>query len=154
VDCVAAALQVVRRRTCDLEADTCLDLLIVDLGLPDGNGLTVIQETAHLHPQCAVMVVTVFGDEEHVVKAIEAGASGYLLKDSGPEQLLGALDDLLGGGSPVNPMVARLLLNRMRGAPAQDMPEAPASILSERETEILTFVAKGFSFADICRRGL
>jgi len=151
VDCVTAALQVVRRRTRELEADTCLDLLIVDLGLPDGNGLTVIQETVHLHPQCAVMVVTVFGDEEHVVKAIEAGASGYLLKDSGPEQLLGALDDLLGGGSPVNPMVARLLLNRMRSAPAQDTPEAPASILSERETEILTLVAKGFSFADICR---
>ena len=62
-------------------------------------------------------MVTVFGDEEHVVNAIEAGASGYLLKDSSDAELLAAARDLLAGGSPISPMVARLVLNRMRAAP-------------------------------------
>lgn len=130
---------------------TPLDALVVDLGLIDGDGTELIRAAARLQPQCAVMVVTVFGDEEHVVNAIEAGAIGYLLKDSSSEDMLGALHDLLRGGSPISPMVARLVLSRMRGPPAtSDAPVDPSVGLSEREAEILTLVAKGFSFAEIC----
>jgi len=130
---------------------TPLDALVVDLGLIDGDGTELIRAAARLQPQCAVMVVTVFGDEEHVVNAIEAGAIGYLLKDSSSEDMLGALHDLLRGGSPISPMVARLVLGRMRGPPAtSDAPVDPSVGLSEREAEILTLVAKGFSFAEIC----
>ena len=142
VDSVAAALAVLR--------DNPIDLLIADLGLPDGDGITVIGEAAEHVRDCAVMVVTVFGDEEHVVKAIEAGASGYLLKDSSADEFLSAVYDLLSGGSPVSPMVARLVLNRLRNA-QRDVPADPGVELSERETEILTLVAKGFSFSDICQ---
>ncbi|HLT91820.1 MAG TPA: response regulator transcription factor [Woeseiaceae bacterium] len=131
-----------------------VDLLVVDLGLPDGDGIEVIREVTERQPACAVMVVTVFGDEEHVVSAIEAGASGYLLKDSDPADFTAAVRDLLDGGSPVSPMVARLVLERLR-RPAQRPPfeagGADLVQLSEREAEILTLVAKGFSFADICR---
>lgn len=142
VDSVAAALAVLR--------DNPIDLLIADLGLPDGDGITVIGETAEQQKDCAVMVVTVFGDEEHVVNAIEAGASGYLLKDSSADEFLSAVYDLLSGGSPVSPMVARLVLNRLRNA-KRAVPVDPNVELSEREAEILTLVAKGFSFSDICQ---
>jgi len=125
--------------------------VVVDLGLPDGDGTELIRAAALLQPQCAVMVVTVFGDEEHVVGAIEAGAIGYLLKDSSGEDMLGALHDLLDGGSPISPMVARLVLSRLRApAPPSSMPSDAGVALSEREAEILTLVAKGFSFAEIC----
>lgn len=130
-----------------------IDLLVVDLGLPDGDGIAVIQEVTKRQPECAVMVVTVFGDEEHVVSAIEAGASGYLLKDCDSEDFVAAVRDLLDGGSPVSPMVARLVLERLR-KPLERPPgadEGDESVeLSERETQILTLVAKGFSFGDIC----
>lgn len=131
-----------------------VDLLIVDLGLPDGDGIAVIREVTERQPGCAVMVVTVFGDEEHVVSAIESGASGYLLKDSDPADFMAAVRDLLEGGSPVSPMVARLVLERLRKptgeAPLEEDGE-DAVRLSEREAQILTLVAKGFSFGDICR---
>jgi DNA-binding NarL/FixJ family response regulator len=131
-----------------------LDLLVVDLGLPDGDGIAVIREARSLHADCDIIVVTVFGDEEHVVSAIEAGASGYLLKDCNTEEFLAAVDDLLAGGSPVSPMVARVVLNRLRRVPdasPEPPPQPETSALTERELEILTLVAKGFSFADICR---
>jgi DNA-binding NarL/FixJ family response regulator len=142
VDSVAAALAVLR--------DNPIDLLIADLGLPDGNGITVIREAAQHQRECAAMVDTVFGDEEHVVNAIEAGACGYLLKDSSADEFLSAVYDLLSGGSPVSPMVARLVLNRLRGS-RRSVSEDPSIELSEREAEILTLVAKGFSFSDICQ---
>lgn len=131
-----------------------LDLLVVDLGLPDGDGIAVIREARSRHIDCDIIVVTVFGDEEHVVSAIEAGASGYLLKDCNTEEFLAAVEDLLAGGSPVSPMVARVVLNRLRRAPdavPEPAPQSDSAALSDRELEILTLVAKGFSFTDICR---
>lgn len=141
VDTLAAGLQALRQLR--------PQLLMVDLGLPDGDGAELIRTAALEQPDAACMVVTVFGDEEHVVRAIEAGATGYLLKDAGDDDIRGALQDLCEGGSPISPMVARLVLARMR-APAAE-PEAAAEVgLSEREVEILTLVAKGFSFTEIC----
>jgi DNA-binding NarL/FixJ family response regulator len=143
VDSVAAGLRA-------LHAET-IDVLITDLGLPDGDGVVLIGEASAHQKNCVVMVVTVFGDEEHVVAAIEAGAGGYLLKDSTPDEFLGAVRDLLAGGSPVSPMVARLVLNRLREARTRAVPTDNSIELTEREAEILTLVAKGFSFGDICQ---
>lgn len=127
-----------------------IDLLVTDLGLPDGSGLSLIREAAATQPDCAILVVTVFGDEEHVVNAIEAGAGGYLLKDSSSVELLVAARDLLAGGSPISPMVARLVLNRMRGTADKPARTEAEVWLTEREAQILSYVAKGFSFADVC----
>lgn len=143
VDTLAAGLQAVEHHR--------LDAVVVDLGLPDGDGTRLIQRAVTLQPHCAVMVVTVFGDEEHVVHAIEAGAIGYLLKDSSSADMLAALHDLLNGGSPISPMVARLVLTRMRRPSSPTNAAADSGVaLSEREAEILTLVAKGFSFPEIC----
>ena len=128
------------------------DVLLVDLGLPDGSGLDVIGIATQRHPRCEVMVVSIFGDEENVVAAIAAGASGYLLKDALADSFLNTIRELHAGGSPISPSIARILLNRTR---PPGRPEEPHAILggelAEREREILQLVAKGFNFQEIGR---
>jgi DNA-binding NarL/FixJ family response regulator len=128
------------------------DVLLVDLGLPDMSGIDIIREAAQRHPDTDIMVVSVFGDEEHVLASIEAGATGYVLKDSVPEEFSGLIKQMRAGGSPISPLIARQLLQKLR--PAQTAafspsPETPA--LSTRETEVLSLLAKGFSFCEIAR---
>jgi len=125
------------------------DVLVVDLGLPDGNGADLIRAATTKRRDCDSLVVTVFGDDQHVIGAIEAGATGYILKDSPPGELAACIRELRQGGAPISPSIARRLLARMR-AP-QDKPSAqqPPSLLSEREAETLRLVAKGLSFAEV-----
>jgi len=127
------------------------DVMLVDLGLPDMSGVTLIQHAARHHPTCDVLVVTMFGDDEHVLPSIEAGATGYLLKDVVGVRIAAAIHELRAGGSPISPSIARRVLARFRIAPRpppQDEAAAKAesSPLSARETEILRLVAKGFGF--------
>jgi len=123
------------------------DVLVVDLGLPDGNGADLIRRAVKRRPDCDALVLTVFGDDQHVIDAIEAGATGYLLKDSPVGELARCIRELRAGGAPISPSIARRLLARMR-APAEK-PAAQVSPLTEREAEILQLVAKGLSFADV-----
>ena len=102
------------------------------------------------------MVVTVFGDEEHIVASVQAGATGYILKDSLPEEFVALIEQLRAGGSPISPLIARKLLKRFKTQPpaAQRLPASgvpPESDLSPRESEVLSLIAKGFSFAEIAR---
>ncbi|MDN3922193.1 response regulator [Roseateles violae] len=136
------------------------DVLLVDLDLPGGSGIELIRHAAHTRPQCEVMVISVFGDEQHVLTSIEAGATGYLLKDSLALDLPGQLRSLRAGGSPISPVIARRLL--MRLAPAAnhlnsvppDSGHAPFAdeevvALSEQESRVLHLAAKGFTFDEI-----
>lgn len=123
-------------------------IVLTDLGLPDGSGIEVIGAALRLHPQCEVLVISIFGDDTHVVAAIEAGASGYLLKDSSLEQLGDQLQHLRDGGSPLSPQIARTLIRRQRQQPLQDDAAEPSAALTERELEVLTFIAKGFSYQE------
>lgn len=132
------------------------DVLVVDLGLPDGSGIDVIREAHALWPDCAIMVSTTFADERHVIASIEAGASGYLLKDSALPAIPEDIRVLHGGGSPISPRIARQVLMRFRpdekpvstdDAAAADKAAAPS--LSEREQETLQLITRGFSFDEI-----
>jgi DNA-binding NarL/FixJ family response regulator len=133
------------------------DVLLTDLGLPDGSGIDLIRETARAYPQTDIMVISVFGDEGHVLASIEAGATGYILKDSLPEEFVDLIQQLRAGGSPISPVIARQLLKRFRPAapaPAASGASPPAAAeagLSPRETEVLSLIAKGFNFAEIAR---
>lgn len=128
------------------------DVLLTDLGLPDGSGIDLIRETSRRYPTTDIMVVTVFGDEEHVLAAIEAGATGYILKDSIPEEFVGLIVQLRAGGSPISPIIARQLLKRFKSGPIPpDQKAADDAGLSARESEVLSLIAKGFSFAEIAR---
>lgn len=126
------------------------DVLLVDLGLPDMSGIEVIRETSDRCPEIDIMVVTVFGDEEHVLASIEAGATGYLLKDSLPEDFIDLIKELRAGGSPITPVIARQLLKKLR-PPSSASPGRDHPALSARESEILSLIAKGFSFAEIAK---
>lgn len=127
------------------------DVLLVDLGLPDMDGVELIRHAALNHPQCDILVITMFGDDAHVIASIEAGATGYLLKDAHSERIAASIHELRAGGSPISPSIARRLLTRFRVdslTPPQASGVQP-SPLSERETEILRLVAKGISFGDV-----
>jgi len=119
------------------------DVLLVDLGLPDISGVEVIRHAALRHPQCDVLVITMFGDDDHVVASIEAGASGYLLKDASAERIATSIRELHAGGAPISPGIARRVLARFRLAvkpiavTGLDEPATPTSPLSARETELL-----------------
>lgn len=136
------------------------DVMLVDLGLPDISGIELIRHAARHLPNCDVLVVTMFADDVHVLGSIEAGATGYLLKDAQATRIASAIHEVRAGGSPISPSIARKVLAAFRVAPqaAATAPAAAAaapapaaapaepSPLSERETEILRLVAKGFSF--------
>ena len=145
-----------KREAQELIDQTKFDVLLIDLGLPDGNGTELIRQVSQKRPDVDIMVVTVFGDEQHVVSAIEAGATGYILKDSTAADVVSCIRLLRAGGSPVSPVVARSVLRAIRnrmGGPATptrsggSMPEN--NPLSARETEILQLLAKGMSFNEI-----
>jgi len=125
------------------------DVLVVDLGLPDGSGTELIRRACQLRPDCDVLVVTVFGDDRHVLDAIAAGATGYILKDSPAAELLRCIRELRAGGSPISPSIARRLLARMRGPEPDQVQARQDNPLTEREADILRLVAKGLSFADV-----
>jgi len=132
------------------------DVLLVDLQLPDGNGIDLIRAASERLPQCEIMVVSVFGDERHVLDSIAAGATGYLLKDTSAGEIVEQIRVLRAGGSPVSPVIARQLLNRLSGGEdGRGAPESPQSassseqILSEQEVRVLTYAAKGYSYDEI-----
>lgn len=123
---------------------TAAEVFLVDLGLPDMDGTRIIRAASARYPEADVVVVTVFGDDRHVLSSIEAGATGYLLKDLSAEDLVRSIRSLRAGGSPISPVIARRLLQRLRPpSPAEEGP------LSAREREILQLIAKGFSFEEV-----
>lgn len=133
------------------------DVLLVDLGLPDVHGTEVIRFAARSLPECDIMVFTVFGDERNVLSSIEAGATGYVLKDSENADLLNQILELRAGGAPMSPGVARLVLTRMRtrrGAKAKhsDRGEAAPEPLTSRETDVLHLLSRGYTYAEVGER--
>lgn len=124
-----------------------VDVLLVDLGLPDRNGLEVIRWFSAHQPQVLSMVVTVFGDEQHVVSSFEAGAVGYLLKDTPMDELGLRIEELVDGGSPISPAVARSVIRRFAALPPLVAREqADDCLLSRRELEALRLIEKGLTY--------
>ena len=138
-------------------------VLLVDLGLPDGSGIELISASQTRWPGCITLVSTVFGDEAHVIRSLEAGATGYLLKDQSGERLVDEIRMALAGGSPISPLIARQLLNRfgLSRPPAQGQPgpltsaTSPAAAanapprLSPREQRVLELITRGYSYEEI-----
>ncbi len=124
------------------------DVVLVDLGLPDMSGVEVIRHATDGGQQCDVLVVTMFGDDGHVVDSIEAGATGYLLKDASAARIIASVHEVRAGGAPISPGVARRILSRFRVAirPTDSGARAVQSPLTPRETELLRLTAKGLPF--------
>ena len=135
------------------------DVVLVDLGLPDGSGIEVIRHAMATRSTSDVMVITMFGDDGHVIESIRAGATGYLLKDALPQDIASSILQVRAGGSPISPAVARRVLQSFRNslqtapaaspAPIETTGSSHSHLLSEREREILRLVAKGLNFKEV-----
>lgn len=139
------------------------DALLVDLGLPDGNGLDLIRYVAQSGLSCQTLVISVFGEDDRVFECIEAGASGYLIKGQGDADLAEHLRELFSGGSPVSPRIARRLMMEVRQARMGDSMQSeirhPASPelakpdeLTYKEYETLSQLALGYSYHEVSLR--
>jgi DNA-binding NarL/FixJ family response regulator len=131
--------------------DQAPDVLLTDLGLPDIPGLAVLTYCVQRHKRCDVMVITLYDDPAHVVRCLEAGASGYLLKDSLRDEVAQHIRDLHAGGSPMTPAIARQVLKRFRPeVPGNASAEAAtATALTPKELTVLGRIAQGFRYAEI-----
>ncbi|AWB07856.1 DNA-binding response regulator (plasmid) [Azospirillum humicireducens] len=138
------------------EARTVLErcrpsVLVTDLKLPDGHGSELIREVRQRMPETEIMVISVLGDELSVMQAVRAGASGYILKDARPIDLIAAVHDLINGRSPISASIARHIIRQTQAAPPAKAEETPPA-LTPREMDILWGIAKGFTYNDIAAR--
>lgn len=126
-----------------LALDPLPDLAVIDLGLPDGSGLQLIEVLRRAASPPLCLVATVFDDDGHLFPALRAGAEGYLLKDQSVAAVADALRGIASGRPPLSPSIARRLLAHFRPAPLA--PAVAESPLTARETEVLRAVAKGYT---------
>lgn len=125
------------------------DVLITDLKLPDGHGFDLIRLARKQSPDMEIMVISVLGDEESVVTAIAAGASGFLLKDTRALDIVKAVRQLLAGSSPISTSVARFIIRVVQQSKQSDTAEG---LLTEREMDILWVIAKGYTYKDVAEK--
>ncbi len=124
------------------------DVIIMDLIMPRKDGITAITEIKKKNQNAKILVLTSFSDDKNVFSAIKAGASGYLLKDSSPEELLQAISDVYNGKSSLHPVIAQKVIQEMHQP--TDLPPTDDP-LSAREVEVLQNVAQGMSNQEIAR---
>jgi len=118
------------------------DVILLDIDMPDVNGIEAVKRTRRFDKDVAIIMLTVFDDNEHVFDAICAGASGYLLKKHISTRLFDAVTEVLHGGAPMSPSIARMVISSMhqKNATVKDYHLTP------REKEVLSFLSKGNSY--------
>lgn len=132
------------------------DLALIDLGLPDGSGIDVVSALHSQQPKALPVVVTIYDDDEHLFPALQAGAFGYLLKEQPREALIAQLLRMTQGEPPLSPPIARRVLAYF-GDAAQKRAQLLRQLdkdtgLTERETEVLQRVAKGYTLPEVAQQ--
>lgn len=125
------------------------DVVLMDLNMPGISGVEATRRVKEIAPATPIVMLTVSADQQDVVDAVLAGASGYLLKDASVEEIVGSIHAAIGGASWVSPRVAGALLDLVREAAVRAPADAPSVKLTERETEILRLIAEGKGNAEI-----
>lgn len=123
------------------------DVVLLDLGLPDRHGLDVLRELHTARPQLPVLILTMFPEDQLALRVLEIGASGYLTKESAPEELLLALKRVLGGHKYLSPAMSQAIADGLGGP-----PPVPHEQLSDRELEVLRLLAAGRPITAISRQ--
>jgi DNA-binding NarL/FixJ family response regulator len=126
-------------------ASSSVELALIDLDLPDGSGVSLIQELNLTSPATRAVVATIYDDDGHVFPALRAGATGYLLKEQPQEILMAMLRRIVSGEPPLSPSIARRVLRFF--APTES--SSPPEHLSPREEEVLRLIAKGYKLAEV-----
>ena len=124
------------------------DLVLMDLKMPEMNGVEATRRIRAQHPEIKVLVLTTYDDDEWLFDAIRAGASGYLLKDTPREKVIEAIRGSVAGKSYIDPAVAGKLIGQVASEQVKP-PTLLTGKLSERETDVLRLLARGFSNAEI-----
>lgn len=122
------------------------ELALLDINLPDGNGVTLVGELRTRSPNTNCVMATIFDDDDNVFNALRAGANGYLLKSEPEQELTTRLKGILAGDPPISPSIARRILSHFCPPTPQ---HSGAAHLSDRERDVLTLVAKGLSRSEI-----
>lgn len=120
------------------------DILLSDIHLPGISGIDLIARVKSVHPDIRPIVLTIFEDDDHVFSALKAGAIGYILKGARPTKLLDAVDEVMGGGSPMSGSIARKVIESF-----QKKDTLHSTELTERENEILALLAEGYRYKEI-----
>jgi DNA-binding NarL/FixJ family response regulator len=127
----------------------CFDLALCDLGLPDGDGTDVVARLHELQPEVLSVVVTIHDDDEHLFPALQAGAYGYILKEQPRELIIEQLQRIAQGEPPLSPSIARKVIKYFASMPKPVTDNLPEVSLTERESEVLLRVAKGYTLPEI-----
>jgi DNA-binding NarL/FixJ family response regulator len=127
------------------------DLVLMDVRMPEMDGLTATGEIHRRSPRTAVLIVTLYEQQEYLVRAIRAGASGYLLKDATRAHILSVIRKVLGGESAIDPSMTMRVLQSLL-VPETTAPERQAESLTQRETEVLELLVEGYTNHEIAAR--
>ena len=140
------------REAVELAATTQPDVILMDVRMPELDGVEATRRILDAGSAARVLILTTFDLDEYVVRAIRAGASGFLLKDVRPAELVDAIRVVASGDALLAPSVTRRLLDRFARTLEDETPPAALGELTERELEILGLVARGLSNAEIAER--
>lgn len=134
-----------------LEQDHNVDVILMDIQMPEKDGISTTEYVKNKYPHIKVLMLTVYDDDDNIFNAIQAGADGYLLKETNPEELYKAITDVLEGGAAMTPSVALKTLNILRHPEkmTSDKVQQEEIKLSSRETEILEQLSKGLNYQQI-----
>lgn len=124
------------------------NVLLLDVGLPGKSGLQIMDDITRLAPECRILILTVFEDETKISQAVSAGASGYLLKGSTPDEIIAAIRAAHEGGNPMSPAIAKRVFTML----AKLTKPAPKADLSTREKELLQLLVEGLTNKEISTR--
>jgi DNA-binding NarL/FixJ family response regulator len=132
-----------------LISDLRPDLVLMDIRMPDLNGISATREVLAAEPDVKVVVLTTFEEDDYIFEALSAGASGFLLKRTKPEELIAAIHTVAAGDSLLSPSVTRRVIDRMATQPPAALSGARLEALTPREREVLELVGRGLSNREI-----
>lgn len=121
------------------------DVILMDLEMPRLDGIVAIEKIKETDLDCKILVISNYYDDERVVSAVKAGANGYLLKTTLPEELLAAIKEVHQGGAPLDPVITHVVLRNLSGTNNLEDEEVEITELTDRELTVLKLLAKGYS---------